>query len=62
MRLLAQSPEDFFDALSQAIGRYRNCISQAGEIREYRDAEGRVIAFAQVTARALSTGLPPLRG
>ena len=41
------SGQGFVDALAQAIGRYRNCISQAGEIREYRDADGRVIAFAQ---------------
>jgi len=47
VRLLAKSPDDFFDALGQAIGRYRNCVNQAGEIREYRDADGRVIAFAQ---------------
>lgn len=47
VRLLADTPEDFFDALGQAIGRYRNCIMQAGEIREYRDTDGRVIAFAQ---------------
>ena len=48
LRLLADTPEDFFDALSQAIGRYRNCVNQAGEILEYRDARtGRVLAFAQ---------------
>ena len=49
VRLLAADgdPNDFFDALGQAIGRYRNCASQAGEIREYRDAAtGSVIAFA----------------
>ena len=46
VRLLAESPEDFLDALSQAVGRYVGCTSQAGEIREYRDEEGRVIAFA----------------
>ena len=47
VRLLSDGPNGFFDAISQAIGRYTNCVSQAGEIREYRDAEGRVIAFAQ---------------
>ena len=46
VRLLATSPDEFFDALGQAIGRYRGCTSQAGEIREYRDADGKVIAFA----------------
>ena len=45
---LADSPEDFFDALGQAIGRYRNCVTQAGEIIEYRDAQsGKVLAFSQ---------------
>lgn len=46
VRLLADTPDDFLDALSQAVGRYVGCTSQAGEIREYRDARGRVIAFA----------------
>ena len=47
VRLLAESPEDTFDALSQAIGRYVGCTGQAGEIREYRDPDtGEVIAFA----------------
>ena len=47
VRLLAQSRDDFFVALQHAIGRYQNCIAQGGEIREYRDADGRVLAFAQ---------------
>lgn len=47
LRLLAETPDDFFDALAQAIGRYQNCVLQAGEIRSYVDEEGRVIAFAQ---------------
>ena len=47
VRLLADSPENFFDALQHGIGRYQNCIMQGGEIREYRDTDGRVIAFAQ---------------
>ncbi len=47
VRLLATSPDSFFEALQHGIGRYQNCIAQGGEIREYRDAEGRVIAFAQ---------------
>jgi hypothetical protein len=47
VRLLASSPDELLEALSQAIGRYIGCTSQAGEIREYRDeASGRVIAFA----------------
>jgi hypothetical protein len=37
----------FFDALSEAVGRYLGTTRMAGEIREYRDVEtGRVIAFA----------------
>lgn len=47
VRLLADSGETFFDALNQGIGRYIGCTGQAGEIREYRSAEGEVIAFAQ---------------
>lgn len=35
------------EAVQHAIGRYQNAISQGGEIREYRDADGRVLAFAQ---------------
>ena len=42
--LAADGDNDFFDALGQAIGRYR-CVSQAGEIREYRQ-DSRVIALA----------------
>ena len=47
VRLLATSPDNFFDALNQAIGRYVGCTSQSGVIQEYRDADGRVIAFSQ---------------
>ena len=51
VRLLADGPyadaSDFFSALGEAIGRYQNCVTQAGEIREYRDENNRVIAFAQ---------------
>lgn len=46
VRLLADGADDFFEALQHAISRYQNCASQAGEIREYRDEAGRVIAFA----------------
>lgn len=46
VRLLAYSPEDFFDALSEAISRYIGTTRQSGEIREYRDETGKVIAFA----------------
>jgi len=30
--LLANSPDDFFDALQQGIGRYQNGISQASTL------------------------------
>ena len=33
-------------ALCISGGGDPNCVSQAGEIREYRDADGRVLAFA----------------
>lgn len=46
VRLLATSPEDFFEALQHGISRYQGCTSQGGEIREYRDEDGRVLAFA----------------
>ena len=46
VRLLASTPDDFLGALSQAVGRYVGCTSQAGEIREYRDPDGKVLAFA----------------
>ena len=46
-RLLAKSPDAFFEALQVAISRYVGTTQQAGVIREYRDAEtGRVLAFA----------------
>eukprot|EP00586_Coscinodiscus_wailesii_P015615 CAMPEP_0172496962 /NCGR_PEP_ID=MMETSP1066-20121228/94712_1 /TAXON_ID=671091 /ORGANISM="Coscinodiscus wailesii, Strain CCMP2513" /LENGTH=287 /DNA_ID=CAMNT_0013269519 /DNA_START=407 /DNA_END=1270 /DNA_ORIENTATION=+ len=39
--------EGFFDALSEAVGRYVGTTRMAGTIREYRDVEsGVVIAFA----------------
>jgi len=37
--------------LTQAVGRYVGCTSQAGEIREYRDAQGKVLAFVRVGVR-----------
>ena len=49
VRLLATSPDDFFEALQHGIGRYQNCITQGGEIREYRDEQG---ACACVCARS----------
>lgn len=47
VRLLANQPEDFLDALGAAIGRYVETTRMSGEIREYRNSEtGKIIAFA----------------
>jgi len=47
VRLLGDYPEDFLDALGQAIGRYVETTRMSGEIREYRNSEsGKIIAFA----------------
>lgn len=47
VRLLAQNPEDFFDALGAGIGRYVETTRMSGEIREYRNSQtGKIIAFA----------------
>jgi len=46
VRLLAHSEEDLADALETAIFRYITTLRQAGEIYEYRDEQGQVIAFA----------------
>jgi len=48
VRLIAaeSNPYSFFDALSEAVSRYMGTTRMAGEIREYRDADGKVIAFA----------------
>ena len=46
LALILSCTRTLLDALSQAVGRYVGCTSQAGEIREYRDARGKVLAFA----------------
>lgn len=47
VRLLADGPDDVWNALSTAVGRYMGTTTMAGEVREYRDAQsGKVIAFA----------------
>jgi hypothetical protein len=47
IRLLAYSPQEFFDALAEAVSRYMGTTRMVGEIQEYRDAEtNRVLAFA----------------
>jgi len=38
--------EGFFDALQEAIGRYMGTTRMTGEIQEYRNEEGKIIAFA----------------
>lgn len=47
IRLLAYSPQEFFDALAEAVSRYMGTTRMVGEIQEYRDADtNRVLAFA----------------
>lgn len=46
VRLLAGTPDMFFDALAQAVSRYMGTTRMTGQVREYRNAEGKVIAFA----------------
>lgn len=51
VRIIADGADGFFEAPQQAISRYQNCVSQAGEIRKYRDEAGRVIAFAHESTK-----------
>merc|ERR1719491_2122394 len=49
VRLISQydgDTEGFLQALSMSVGRYIDTTHMAGEIQEYRNAEGRIIAFA----------------
>jgi hypothetical protein len=47
VRLLAYSPQSFFDALSEGVSRYLGTTRMVGEIQEYRDDDtGKVLAFA----------------
>jgi hypothetical protein len=47
IRLIAGlSPQGFFDALEIAVSRYVGTTRQSGEIQEYRNEDGTVIAFA----------------
>eukprot|EP00978_Attheya_sp_CCMP212_P020283 scaffold57828_cov41-Attheya_sp.AAC.2 len=50
VRLLSGS-YGFFDALGEAISRYVGTTRMAGEIREYRDENNKVIAFAHEVAK-----------
>jgi hypothetical protein len=46
VRLLSWGTEGFIDALAEAISRYMGTTRQAGDIYEYRNATGSVIAIA----------------
>ena len=49
VRLITRDEDDaqgFLEALSMAVGRYVETTRMAGEIQEYRNANGTVIAFA----------------
>ena len=46
VRLLSWGTEGFLDALSEAVSRYVGTTRMTGEIREYRNAEGKIIAIA----------------
>jgi hypothetical protein len=46
VRLLSWGTEGFLDALSEAVSRYVGTTRMAGEIREYRNPEGKIIAIA----------------
>jgi len=46
VRVIGGSPYGFFDAVAEGVSRYMGTTRMTGEIREYRDADGKVIAFA----------------
>jgi hypothetical protein len=46
VRLLSWGADGFFDALGEAVSRYIGTTRMTGEIREYRNEEGKVIAIA----------------
>ncbi len=49
VRLIALDEDDvqgFFQALSEAVGRYQGTTRMTGVIQEYRNVDGKVIAFA----------------
>mmetsp|Transcript_32689 Transcript_32689/g.79278 ORF Transcript_32689/g.79278 Transcript_32689/m.79278 type:complete len:307 (-) Transcript_32689:285-1205(-) len=46
VRLLSYGVEGFLDALSEGISRYIGTTRMTGEIREYRNKDGKVIAIA----------------
>jgi hypothetical protein len=46
IRLLSFGTEGFLDALAEAVSRYIGTTRMTGEIREYRNVEGKVIAVA----------------
>jgi len=49
VRLITEYDDDtegFLEALSMSVGRYIDTTHMTGEIQEYRNADGRIIAFA----------------
>jgi hypothetical protein len=46
IRLLSWGADGFFDALGEGISRYMGTTRMTGEIKEYRNADGKVIAIA----------------
>lgn len=45
VRLLSYDVDGFFDALAEAVSRYIGTTRMTGEIREYRNEQGKVIAI-----------------
>ena len=46
VRLLAWDAQGFFDALAEGVSRYMGTTRMTGDIYEYRDSDGRVVAIA----------------
>jgi len=46
VRLLSYDADGFFDALAEAVSRYVGTTRMTGEIHEYRNQQGKVIAIA----------------
>mgnify|MGYP005852958977 CR=1 FL=1 len=46
VRLLAWGAQGFFDALAEGVSRYMGTTRMTGDIYEYRDSDGKVVAIA----------------
>ena len=46
VRLLSWGAQGFFDALAEGVSRYMGTTRMAGDIYEYRDSDGKVVAVA----------------